>query len=299
MPSVDHTFGEIVGELDADLRPVARELPRRLRLTTSAEGSWGDFVRLAPTRDPVAFAREGQRISADALLPFVGAHHACGFYGILLDRVADHQIELDDPLRRIRKGLRRAWERRLAVALGSTEAARRVIARSVSRWRKGFRLERELLAGRSADPTSDYPRMLHLKLGWIASTPHAMLERFGETWRADRFRLAFHLFLSGLQVRDDVADRAEDRALWGRDVPSVLGASDGCLLRLATLLFSAAARTAHDGQFVEFGAWLTAYAAESDVFVEGSDRLSDQLLGMAMFERWRGALTPTATEASR
>lgn len=265
MQTVDASYSEWLeaASTPRELRVIAGELPFRLGLTKTADGRWGDFIRLDPDRDlPLYATRPG--MAEASLNLFLRAHHIGGFYGVLRDRLLDGQVEPSAGLTTIGRALLRAWVDALAAAIGKREVAKAAIVQVLKRARIGAKMERDMRLGRSH--FSRYALSTHLKLDWITLAARMQLDMFGDHAGARAFTRAFHRVLLALQCRDDVDDAVEDRRLHGISMADALGISENVLFRTSVHLFRDAARLARLAGFSELAAWSTAQLASCERF---------------------------------
>lgn len=222
-----------------DERDSMRSLPYRLGITWRPDGGWRDYVAMPPMYDLPSYIAESaaRSVSTDALDRFRLAHHCSGFYGLLIDRVADGQIVDDALLRRDRRWLRRAWLDSLAAACGDHAAAERGIRWALGRWRRGVALAR----ARTRDATFDaatYARSTAAKVAflWIAS--ELLLRSCGNSPReTGQLRRIFERVMFALQCCDDAADDSEDRELHGASVSQLLRVTPAVLRATACRVF--------------------------------------------------------------
>ena len=279
-PALDASYRSLVNSLPARLREPAQRLPFTLGLTSSPDGGWGDFVRLHPNRDLPVYAaqtRDGRYcLAPEDLARYVRAHHFGGFAWLLRDRVEDRQVASDGVLLELSDIFGRRWRDAIVDATGEEPLTDMLCRRSTALWRRGTGHERTALAEGSVSVTQ-YASLVREKLTWIAVPSQALLLVDGDADRLESFLAAYDLFLLGLQAIDDVADREQDRALRGSDVPTVLGCSPGALLRTAPKLVQRAASAAAGGGFAWLAAWLEAFSRAIATWSLGGDVVTDEL----------------------
>jgi hypothetical protein len=259
MDRVEASYARLVARLDGPRRALALELPRRLGVSARAVGGWEDFTALPPMRDLPRFAGCGA-VDEATIERFTFAHHCAGFYGLLVDRLADGQAPAPDDLSRLRSFFLAQWEDALGAACGQPARARRTIHRAMVSWRRGLEVERAALRRQRLTPEV-YLRCIRRKTRWLGVTACMLVERAAGRRRALQFQRCFDLMLWSLQCLDDEIDRDEDRELFGLSFAHALGYCDGALLRASFHLCSAAAAAAREGRFCALAAWLGARAS--------------------------------------
>jgi hypothetical protein len=279
-PALDASYRSLVNSLPARLREPAQRLPFTLGLTSSPDGGWGDFVRLHPNRDLPMYAAQTRGgsycLAGEDLARYVRAHHFGGFAWLLRDRVEDRQVASDGVLLELSDIFGRRWRDAIVDATGEEPLTDLLCRRSTALWRRGTSQERAALAGGSVT-VPQYASLVREKLGWIAVPSQALLLVDGDADRLESFLAAYDLFLLGLQAIDDVADREQDCALRGSDVPTVLGCSPGALLRTAPKLVQRASSAAAGGGFAWLAAWLEAFSRAIATWSLGGDVMADEL----------------------
>ena len=262
---VEAHWRSLVPTLPVRFRGVARSLPHRLGLSASLDGAWTDFTKLEPMCDLPSFVAEDPKtpgaviLSEASLTLFREAHYRAGYFGLLVDRLADGQALPHPDLARLRPRLRHAWIDALGRALNDRERAWTLVRRSVRAWERALcheALHRLPARWKSAD----YGRCIRAKTRWLGVTAAALLEATGQRARVGAFWRAYELMHLALQVLDDGLDATEDRRLYGVSYPDAIGYPPGALVRAATILCERAAGAAREGRFHRLAAWLDVYA---------------------------------------
>lgn len=265
MHFVDAHWQDVRRGLPVRFHEIAQELPFRLGLSARADGLWTDFTRLEPMCDLPAFAADplDETISiplSDARLRlFQEAHCAAGYFGLLVDRLADGQCRLHPDLPRLRPRLRAHWIAALSRATGDAERARYLVRRSVLDWEAALRHEVEHRLPRRWT-AKEYAQCIRGKTSWLAVTSVGLLESTGQSSRVAGFLEVFDAMLLSLQTLDDGLDAEEDRALRGVSYPDALGVSPGALIKVSSLLCVRAAETASRHRFEKLSSWLERHA---------------------------------------
>jgi len=285
-PGFDETYRWLVDGLPARLRQPAERLPWVLGLTKSPDGRWSDFVRLHPNRELPLYAAQAPGgalgLTAAHLNHFLRAHHLGAFAWLVRDRIEDGQVEIDDQLLELAEAFEQRWRKAIVDGTGDVSLAETLFRRATTRWQRGTRAERKVLAdGWMRAPI--YAAIVREKLSWIGAPSQALLLANGDSRRAKAFVRAHDLYLVGLQAIDDVIDMDQDRALRGSDVPSALRCSAGALMRVAPKLVQRAGATAAAGGFTWFATWLDAFGDAISSWRLAGDALSDELdsIGLA------------------
>ena len=280
MTDFDETYRWLVDGLPAQLREPARRLPFRLGLAKSPDGPWGDFVRLHPNRELPLYAAQAPSgalgLSADDLGPFLRAHHLGAFAWLVRDRLEDGQVQAEDHFLELAEIFELRWREAIVDGTGDAGLAEGLFRRATTRWQRGTRAEKKVLAAGSMRAPI-YAAIVREKLGWIGAPSQALLRASGNPRRLMPFLHAHDLYLVGLQALDDVVDMDEDRALRGADVPTALHCSAGALVRAAPKLVKRAAATAAAGGFTWFATWLDAFAGAISSWRLAGDALNDEL----------------------
>ena len=279
-PGFDETYRWLVDGLPARLREPAERLPWMLGLTQSSDGRWSDFVRLHPNRELPLYAAQAPDgslgLTAADLDLFLRAHHLGAFAWLVRDRIEDGQVEVDDQLFELAEVFEQRWRDAIVDGTGDVRLAGALFRRATTRWQRGTRAEKKVLAAGSMRAPI-YAAIVREKLGWIGAPSQALLQAHGGSRRMKVFLLAHDLYLVGLQTIDDVIDMDQDRALRGSDVPSALHCSAGALMRVAPKLVQRAAATAAAGGFTWFATWLDAFAGAISSWRLAGDALNDEL----------------------
>jgi len=292
--SIDGTFRDLTASLPESVQPVLSGLPHRLGLTSSAEGQFGDFVRLHPNRELPIYAAEdsssldGEQMSPDRVASFQRAHHLAAFYWLVRDRLADGQVTTDDKLAQACELLRQQWVETLTAATEDPGVAQYLIEEVTEDWERGVRDEKQTLR-RGVTTPGVHGRMVVDKLRWISSASVALLLDSGQLERAQLFRRAYDLFVLALQCIDDVNDQKEDEALYGSSVPAALGCSTGTLMRAAPKLAARAAAVAAEGGFGRFATWLGVFARALGTWRPEVNPIADELGAIALAGELDGA----------
>jgi len=292
--SIDGTFRDLTASLPESVQPVLSGLPHRLGLTSSAEGQFGDFVRLHPNRELPIYAAEdsssldGEQMSPDRVASFQRAHHLAAFYWLVRDRLADGQVTTDDKLAQACELLRQQWVETLTGATEDPGVAQYLIEEVTEDWERGVRDEKQTLR-RGVTTPGVHGRMVVDKLRWISSASVALLLDRGQLERAQLFRRAYDLFVLALQCIDDVNDQKEDEALYGSSVPAALGCSSGTLMRAAPKLAARAAAVAAEGGFGRFATWLGVFARALGTWRPEGNPIADELGAIALAGELDGA----------
>ena len=282
----DETYRWLVDGLPARLRAPAERLPWKLGLTKSPDGRWGDFVRLHPNRELPLYAAQAAdgtlSLTAVDLSHFLRAHHLGAFAWLVRDRLEDGQVASDDHLLELAEVFDQRWREAIIDGTGDAALAGALFRRATSRWQRGTRAERCVLAAGSVRAPI-YAAIVREKLSWIGAPSQALLQANGNPGRATTFVHAHDLFLVGLQTIDDVIDMDEDRTLRGADVPGALRCSAGAMVRTAPKLMRRAAATATEGGFTWFATWLDAFAGAISSWRLAGDNVNDELesIGLA------------------
>jgi len=285
--SIDGTFRDLTASLPESVQQVLSGLPHRLGLTSSAEGQFGDFVRLHPNRELPVYAAEdassldGEQMSPDRVASFQRAHHLAAFYWLVRDRLADGQVTTDDNLAQACELLRQRWVETLTAATEDPGVAQYLIEEVTLDWERGVRDEKQTLR-RGVTTPGAHGRMVVDKLRWISSASVALLLDSGQLERAQLFRRAYDLFVLALQCIDDVNDQKEDEALYGSSVPAALGCSSGTLMRAAPKLAARAAAVATEGGFGRFATWLGVFARALSTWRPEGNPIADELGAIAL-----------------
>lgn len=237
--------------------PAWRGLPHRLKIVSRPEGTWDDFIRLAPNRDLPSYVVDAIPRGCSAKLEtFSEAHHCAAMFGIVTDRIVDGQI-FDRSLSIARQELLRRWIAALARGMGDSRWARTVVGAAMHAWKKGTDLERQQLRG--SQSWDGWASSVVLRLQWVSSTAVAMLDSVGASAAARGLGRTYDLFMLALQVIDDRADRVEDELQRGRAFSIVDGCRDS--RALPSILLSQAATTAANSGLSTLGAWLRDFSA--------------------------------------
>jgi len=235
-----------------------RDLPYRLSLVSTTDGSWDDFVRLWPNRDLPAFVADAlpsQNIDRYNIDQFTKAHHFAAMFGIVSDRISDRQCS-DREVLVARKHLLHGWLQSLATALGDVVLAREIVGSALHAWKQGVDLERRLL-GRPHS-WNEYASAIMLRLRWVSITAASMLRVACADQAARALERCYDQFLLALQILDDHADRAEDEHYRG----AMFAVSDLELgpRAISGLLMAQAARCARDGRLEQLAKWLSEFS---------------------------------------
>ncbi len=240
--NADRSWSALVARCPKRQRSLTRALPYRIGVADRPDGGWHHYVQFEPLYDLPSFIvnAAGVGVRRCVLDRYRRAHHISGFYGLLVDRIADAQVQLDAHLRVDRAWLRQTWGSSLVRATGKTDADRRWIAPALSRWRAAIARERVALRNGSM-AASDYREIVAGKVEFLFVTGCAMMEQLdtAPTIRAT-VRDVFQLMLLGLQCNDDASDAAEDAARWGTATPELLGLRPSALRRAGVYVLAAA-----------------------------------------------------------
>ena len=258
MRFVEDHWAQLVPTLPARLRPVASTLPHRLGLCDTPDGAWTAFTRLPPMYDPVAFVPTAC-VGAAQQDRFRVAHCRAGYYGLLLDRVADHQARLSPGLLALRPHLRSAWTDALGQALDDRGRAWRVVRESTRRYRRGLAAEGRWRVAGALSP-SGYFRIVRAKTAWLGVSTRCLVEACLGRAAAGRFAAAYGLLVAGLQCFDDGADCAEDARLRGVSWPAALSLPPAAMMAAGPSLLRRAAVVASRDGFDALAEWSHAYA---------------------------------------
>ena len=272
---IDQRYRQFVTELSETDARVAEALPYRLGLVEQRDGRFSDYVQLLPLRELPTFAESSMPDAAldeAALDRYRLAHYHAGYFGLLIDRLADRQSKEQEALLPLRQPLLDAWCHSLAAATGNATLAEQAIVAALAAWRRGIGLEREAMTGRRLS-VAQYVELVGLKVAWIETASLCRLLRGGEPTRARDFALVVRLLLLSSQCLDDVKDAAEDESLHGLSFPAALNLPSGALVRAAPKLAELGAKLAQEAGFVRLADWmfqrataLTGLAIREDVF---------------------------------
>ncbi len=251
--SLDETFQVLIAGLDPRERGNARSLPYRLGISSRPRLGWDDYAALGPMRELPVFAADGASGDLDRE-PWVVAHRAAGFAGLLRDRVGDGQVHPDRDLRIMDRALRELWIGALAVACGDGPRARARVGRSVRRHSDAVRRERAAFS-RATLTLPDYARIVRGKTDFLVVATELMLEEV-DPGRAADFRSAFDAMMLSLQLCDDALDAAEDREVRGASVGELLGYHDEALFAASARIAEIAAARAAEAAFPMLASFL-------------------------------------------
>lgn len=225
VPQPDDTWRDVVARGDRVWRTQARVLPYRLGLTWKPDGGWGEYVTLDVLRDLPSYMADAVPggVSSRVLSRYRRAHHCAGFYGLLVDRVADGQVVEDRALREDRARVWSAWLDALHLACGSRARAKAMIAEAMARWSRAVADEDAAMRRGHMEP-EEYGALVRGKVSylWVASEAMLRTEGVSDERRAE-LRDGFERLMLALQCNDDAMDEDEDRERWGKSVPEVLG----------------------------------------------------------------------------
>lgn len=251
--SLDETFEELTRKLAPRDRECAQSLPYRLGISSKPRLGWDDYATLGPMRELPVFAAAGISNEAD-LGPWVVAHRAAGFSGLLRDRVRDGQVHPDRELRAMDRALRDLWTGALDAACGDTARARARIARSLRRHSDAVRDERAAFS-RGSLTLPEYARIVRGKTDFLVVASEIMLEAVAPG-RAAAFRAAFDSMMLSLQLFDDALDATEDREVRGASVGALLGYHDEALFAASAQIAEMAAARAAEADFPMLASFL-------------------------------------------
>lgn len=290
MGEVDAHYRALVNGLPVRLQADARHLPFTLGLVPSPDDGWEAFVKLPANRDLPMLAAD-PCTDLDALQPFRAAHWAAGYYGCLIDRIADGQTAPTTQLHALSHALRKAWQDALTQAIGSRTAARTVVDRAFRAFARGIALERQAISSRLLAPTA-YGELTREKSAWVRTAAVLYLECTGDTVRARAFRLVAELAMMAMQCADDAVDAEEDRQRWGTHFPEMLGLPPAALMRTAPRLLAVAQNVAENTGFVAFAEFLSSHAFLLDERRVSADPFRAEVGAMALsaslLESWPG-----------
>jgi hypothetical protein len=297
---IDQTYGAVVASLPAELRSVARSLPHALGLTADPNAGWAEFIRQPATRDLPGLAARGLgksgggRISARALELFRNAHHCAGFYGLLIDRLADGQVRPKPGMRDVRRSLLGAWTRALAEAMGDADAAHSAIAQALRAWARGVRAQRSLANGATLLPDA-YVAMSRDRLLWTSTSTACLLGLAAPREQRLAFLVAYDRYILAMQCIDDARDAAEDERLLGASIPRALGLPASGLVRAATLLALEALFTAAAGGFEDFARSVLPLLVALETRRSSEAALEGDLAALALVEAARRPPAPPSS----
>jgi hypothetical protein len=288
MSECDLEFRRTVTELPVDLRLFAAELPFHLGLTHRPDGGWEEYTALAPFQSLPAYAVEGAvclgaPLPPERLSSYLRAHCRGGFFGLLIDRLADGQVPERPEWPRLRQCLAERWEQSLADATGNHALAAHAVRASIQAWAEGLQLERALLSRRRMS-VEQYVNIVSQKGAWLGASSFCLLAAHGQPARLRAFRLAFDLLLLSSQCLDDAVDQAEDALLHGVSFPTALGYPPGGLVRAAPRVARLGAEMARAGGFLRLGEWLTERTRELDAVGAGGDPLQNEMAALVLGE---------------
>ncbi|MBN1206214.1 MAG: class 1 isoprenoid biosynthesis enzyme [Myxococcaceae bacterium] len=288
MGECDLEYRRTVAEMPVDLRPFAAELPFHLGLTHRPDGGWEEYAALAPFQSLPAYAAEdtdrpGPPLTPESLSRYLRAHCRGGFFGLLIDRLADGQVPERPEWPRLRQCLAERWEQSLADATGSQALAVQAVRASVQAWAEGLQMERALLSRRRMS-MEQYVNIISQKVAWLGASSFCLLLAHGRPERLRTFRLAFDLLLLSSQCLDDAVDHAEDERLQGISFPAALGYPPGGLVRVAPRVARLGAETARAGGFLRLGEWLSERARELDAVGAGGDPVQNEMAALVLGE---------------
>jgi hypothetical protein len=246
MCNVDRTWSALVARHPGPHRNLVKALPYRLGITDRPDGGWHDYVHYEPLYDLPGFLTDlvAKGVPHSLLDRYRRAHHISGFYGLLIDRVADGQVQQDPALRADRAWLRKAWENSLVRATGRPGAARRWIAPALKNWRRGVQQEQLAIRNRRMEPC-DYREIVVLKVNHLFVSAQAMMLCLEVEPRIRaRAKEVFDLVLLALQCNDDATDAAEDTRVWGIGTPELLGIQPSALRRAGVHVLARASQMA-------------------------------------------------------
>lgn len=238
VPQPDDTWRDVVARGDRVWRTQARVLPYRLGLTWKPDGGWGEYVTLDVLRDLPSYMADAVPggVSSRALSRYRRAHHCAGFYGLLVDRVADGQVFEDRALREDRARVWSAWLDALHTACGSRARAKAMIDDAMACWSRAVADEDAAMRRGHMEP-EEYGALVRGKVSylWVASEAMLRAEGVSDARRAE-LRDLFEQLMLALQCNDDAMDEDEDRARWGKSVPELLGCPSVALYALSSFI---------------------------------------------------------------
>jgi hypothetical protein len=279
--AVERTWHSLVARQAKDRRDIFRALPYRLGITDRPDGGWQDYVHHPPLFDLPGYAADlcVRPIRPTRLEQHRRSHHLAGFYGLLIDRVADGQVALDPNLRADGTWLRRAWEDELARALGSLPCARRRIGQTLSRWRKAIAWERAAVSARLLKPDA-YREIVALKVDHLFLAANTMLESLEAppSVRAHAHDVFNRVFLA-LQCNDDATDAADDKEVAGANTAELLGIRPSALRRSGVHVLDSACRLAEQ-TWPRMAAWCRRVQRDIDALVPPREALIAELGAM-------------------
>lgn len=260
MRSIQDTLDDLRADLQPALRPALHDLHRHLQLRRGgrAVDSLDDFIRLPLNRHLPAYANaaaDGQALVDPAALDrYLIAHHCAGLLCLLRDRLADGQVQ--DPadqaaLRDLDAPLLALWRARLAAATGDPGGSAAAITDTLARLARGQAGETAALQDRRFRSFQAYCAVVADKLHFIGVAAQALLLRHSTAARALAFQRALASHLLSCQLRDDLADQANDQLLRGCSIPAALGMSAPLLTTLAAGLATLADYSARQGGFAD------------------------------------------------
>lgn len=292
MESLDESYVRLTAELLPSARRVADSLPYRIGITTRPHLGWDDYARLGPMRDLPAYAAEAAS-SAPDLRPWILAHRAAGFAGLVRDRIRDGQVCADSELRLMERELRAVWLRETGSACGDASRARRRIERSLRRHANAVRAERAAFS-RGALTVAEYARITRGKTDFLAISSELMLEVVAPG-RLRAFRTAFDALMLSLQLFDDAIDAAEDRDVRGASVAELLGYHDGALAAASARIAYSAATRAGDSGFRSLSKF---FAERTQARVVRSDPFLDAMGASLVVDELGAGSDPVSATAS-
>lgn len=251
--TLDETFLQLIADLPRSDLEQALSLPYRLGVTSRPRLGWDDYAALGPMRDLPVFVPDGASSELDRE-PWVVAHRAAGFSGLVRDCVGDGQVHPDRELRSMDRALRDLWIDALGAACGDAARARARIARSLRRHSNAVRRERAAFS-RATLTLPDYARIARDKTDFLVVATELMLEEV-DPCRVAAFRKTFDTMMLSLQLFDDALDAAEDREVRGASVGELLGYHDEALFAASARIAEMAAARAAEADFPMLASFL-------------------------------------------
>jgi hypothetical protein len=279
----DTTWRRLLTQRKGSSRLSAKVLPYRIGISGRPDGTWSDYVRLEPMYDLPGFLRERcpQDVSKRTLDLYRRAHHCGGFYGLVVDRIADGQVRETPSLREERTWLRAAWETHLTHACGARATARHAIEESMIELKAAVELERSFIEEGALD-ADVYAVAVRSKVAFLWVTTGVMLRTHGaDEGEVTRAREVFERIMIALQCNDDACDESEDRALRGVSIPEALGV-DGSALHAVGAMMLDRLRTEESESRV--GAWCEGVARRSWGMIPYAERTLATIGAMALID---------------
>jgi hypothetical protein len=106
-----------------------------------------------------------------------------------------------------------------------------------------------------------------------------MLRRAGDADRAELLERAYDRFCFALQCLDDALDCEEDQRTRGMTIPSLLGVSEGALVRAVPPLLDAAIRLAEEGRLPALAEWMRSFHRLAGRIEPGGDEAGQRRAG--------------------